>query len=54
MIINLWEMRNEEVHGKDKATKQQKRKDNTVIAIWALHKLEEQERPSDSILFIQM
>ena len=50
-MIDLWEMRNEEVHGKEEATKQQKRKDKAAITIRALHKLEEQARPSDSILF---
>ena len=33
MMIDLWEMRNEEVHGKDKATKQQKRKDKAAIGV---------------------
>ena len=51
MMIDLWEMRNEEVHGKEEATKLQKRKDKVAITIWALHKLEEQARPSDSFLF---
>ena len=51
MMIDLWEMRNEEVHGKDKATKQQKRKDKAAIAVRALHNLQEQARPSDSFLF---
>ena len=50
-MIDLWETRNEEVHGKEEATKQQKRKDKAVITVRALHKLEKQARPSDSILF---
>ena len=51
MMVDLWEMRNEEVHGKEEATKQQKRKDKAVITVRTLRKLEEQARPSDSILF---
>ena len=51
MMIDLWEMRNEEVHGKEEATKQQKRKDKAAITVRTLHKLEEQARPSDSFLF---
>eukprot|EP00751_Fragilariopsis_kerguelensis_P005670 CAMPEP_0170792288 /NCGR_PEP_ID=MMETSP0733-20121128/21784_1 /TAXON_ID=186038 /ORGANISM="Fragilariopsis kerguelensis, Strain L26-C5" /LENGTH=98 /DNA_ID=CAMNT_0011140647 /DNA_START=391 /DNA_END=684 /DNA_ORIENTATION=+ len=50
-MIDIWEMRNEEVHGKEEATKQQKRKDKAAITVRALHKLEEQACPSDSILF---
>ena len=41
MMIDLWEMRNEEVYGKKEAIKQQKRKDKAVITVRALHKLEE-------------
>ena len=51
MMIDLWKMRNEKVHGKDKATKQQKRKDKAAIGVQALHNLQEQARPSDSFLF---
>mmetsp|Transcript_31538 Transcript_31538/g.35362 ORF Transcript_31538/g.35362 Transcript_31538/m.35362 type:complete len:138 (+) Transcript_31538:156-569(+) len=47
MMIDLWEMRNEEVHGKEEATIQQKRKEKVAITVQALHKLEEQARPSD-------
>mmetsp|Transcript_3892 Transcript_3892/g.4016 ORF Transcript_3892/g.4016 Transcript_3892/m.4016 type:complete len:162 (+) Transcript_3892:2-487(+) len=50
-MIDLWEMRNEEVQGKDERAKQQKRKDKAAIAVWALHKLQKQARPSDSFLF---
>ena len=32
-------------------SKQQKRKDKAAITVQALHKLEEQARPSDSIIF---
>ena len=53
MMVDLWEMRNEEVHGKEEATIQQKRKDKAAITVRALQKLEEQARPSDSILFYQ-
>ena len=52
-MIDLWEMRNKEVHGKEKATTQQKRKEKAAVTVWALHNLEEQARPSDSILFYQ-
>ena len=51
MMIDLSEMRNEEVHGKEEATIQQKRKEKAAITIQALHQLEEQARPSDSNLF---
>ena len=47
MIDLLWEMKNEEVHGKDEATKQQKRKDKAAITVWALRKIQKQARSSD-------
>ena len=53
MIIDLWELRNKEVHGKEEATKQKKRKDKAAISVRALHDLEEIARPSDSFLFYQ-
>ena len=53
MMVDLWEMRNEEVHGKEETMKQQKRKDKTAITVRNLHTLEEQARPSDSDLFYQ-
>ena len=53
MMIDLWEMRNEDVHGKEEVTKQQKRKAKAAITVRALHKLEEIARPSDSMLFYQ-
>ena len=53
MMIELWEMRNEEVHGKEAAAIEQKRKERAAIIVRKLHKLEEQARPSDSILFYQ-
>ena len=52
-MIDLWEMRNEEVHGKEEATIQQKRKEKAAITVQALHKLKEQARPSDTNLFCQ-
>ena len=48
IMIDLWEMRNEEVHGKDKVTKQQERKAKTAIGLWALNNLQEEAQPSDS------
>ena len=47
MMIDLWEMRKEEV------TKQQKRKEKAAISVRVLHKLQEIARPSDSMLFHQ-
>ena len=47
MMIDLWEMRKEEV------TKQQKRKEIVAISVRDLHKLQETARPSDSMLFYQ-
>ena len=46
-------MRNKEVHGKETASIEQKRKERAAITVQELHKLEEQSRPSDSILFYQ-
>ena len=53
VMIDLWEMRNEDVHGKEEVIKQQKRKTKAAISVRALHKLEEIARPSDSMLFYQ-
>ena len=53
MMIELWEMRNEEVHGKEAAAIEQKRKERAAITVRELHNLEEQARPSDSKLFYQ-
>ena len=53
MMIELWEMRNKEVHGKEAAAIEQKRKERAAITVRELHKLEEQSRASDSILFYQ-
>ena len=52
-MIYIWELRNEEVHGKEEATKQQKKKDRAAIIVWSLHNLEEIAHPSDSFLFYQ-
>ena len=51
MMIDLWAIRNEDVHSKEEATIQQKRKDKAAITVQAQHKLEEQACPSDSIQF---
>ena len=53
MMIELWEMRNEGVHGKEAAAIEQKRKERAAITVRELHNLEEQARPSDSNLFYQ-
>ena len=50
MMIELLEIRNKEVHGKDEATKQQKRKAKTAISIQALHNLQEKDCPKNSYL----
>ena len=46
MMIDLWEMRNKDVHGKEEVTKQQKRKAKAAISVRALYKLKEIARPS--------
>ena len=51
ITIDLWKIKNEEVHDKEEATKQQKRKAKVAISVWALYDLQKQERPSDSFLF---
>ena len=53
MMIDLWELINEEVHSKEEATKQQKRKAKAAISVGALHDLEEIARSSYSFLFYQ-
>ena len=41
MIIDLWEIRNEDVHGKEEAMKQQKkRKAKVAINVQVLHNLQ--------------
>ena len=51
MMIELWEMRKEEVYGKEKSTKQQIRKEKAATRVRDLHKLQETARPSDAKLF---
>ena len=53
MMIDLQEMRNEQVHGKEEATKQQKRKVKAAISVQALRDLQKIACPSDSFLFYQ-
>ena len=40
MTIDLCELRNKEVHGKENATKQQKRKTKAATSVRTLYKLE--------------
>ena len=51
MMIELWELRNEEVHGKEENEQQQKRKERAAILVRALHTKRDLARPSDSFLF---
>ena len=51
--VDLWEIRNEEVHDKEEAAKQQKRKAKAAISVWTLHELQDQARPSNAFLFYQ-
>ena len=51
MMIDLWEMRKEEVYGKEEVTKQQKRKEKVAISVRELHNLQEIARPSNAKLF---
>ena len=51
MMIDLWEMRKEEVYGKEEITKQQIRKEKAATRVRELHKLQEIARPSDAKLF---
>ena len=37
MMIDLWELRNKDVHGKEEVTKQQKRKAKVAISVRTLH-----------------
>ena len=53
MMIDLWEMRKEEVYGKEEVTKQQKRKEKAAISVRDLHKLQGIAGPSDAMLFYQ-
>ena len=51
MMMDLWEMRKEEVSCKEEVSKQQKRKEKTAVSVRDLHKLQEIARPSDAMLF---
>ena len=51
MMIDLWEMRNKEVHGKEEVEKQQKRKDKTAISGRTLYEQKDQSRPRDPYIF---
>ena len=51
MMLELWELRNDEVHGKEEAAIEHKRKERAAMTVRELHKLEEHARPSDSNLF---
>ena len=53
IIIDLWEMRNEKVYGKEEVTKQQTRKEKTAISVRELHNLQEILQPSDAKLFYE-
>ena len=51
MMIDFWELRNEEVHDKEEATKQQKKNTKAAISVRALHDLQDIARPSDLFIF---
>ena len=51
MMIDLWEMKKEEVYGKEEVIKQQIRKQKAATKVRELHKLQEIARPSDTRLF---
>ena len=51
IMIDLWEMRKEEVYGKEEGIKQQIRKEKAATRVRELHKLQETARPSDAKLF---
>ena len=51
MMIDLWEMRKEEVYGKEEITRQQIRKEKAATRVQALHKLQEIARQRDEKLF---
>ena len=51
MMIELWEIRKEEVYGKEEGTKQQIRKEKAATRVRELHKLQEIACPSDAKLF---
>ena len=51
MMIDLWEMRKEEVYWKEEITKRQIGKEKAATRVWDLHKLQEIARPSNAKLF---
>ena len=51
LTIELWELRNEEVHGKTNEQQQRRRKERLCIEVRALHAMKDKVRPSDSYLF---
>ena len=51
MMIVLWEMRKEEVYGKEEMTKQQNRKEKAATSVRELHSLQEIARQSDAKLY---
>ena len=51
IMIELQELRKKEVHGKEEAIKQDKRKAKVAISVRALHDLQDLAHPSDSFLF---
>ena len=53
MMIDLWEMRNKEVHGKEEVEKQQKRKDKTAISGCTLYEQKDQSQPRD-VFFLHL
>ena len=53
LVIDLWEMRKEEIYGKEKVTKQQKRKEKAAVSVRELHNLQEIARPSNAKLFYE-
>ena len=53
MMIELWEMRKEEVYEKEEVTKQQKRKEKAATSVRKLHNLQEITHPSNVKLFYE-
>jgi hypothetical protein len=49
--IALWELRNEEVHGKTKEHQERTRKERLRIEVSRLNSMKDNERPSDMFLF---
>ena len=46
-MIEVWEIRNQDVHGKNKTEKQHRRKPKLAEQIWDLQKEKEYVRPRD-------